>query len=41
LAILLGRAINRRLDGRSFLRYVHVGLIATSLALLAQALWAA
>jgi hypothetical protein len=41
LAILLGRAINRRLDGRAFLRYVHVGLIATSLALLAQALWAA
>ena len=38
LAIVLGRAINRRLEGRSFLRYVHGGLIATSLALLAQAL---
>lgn len=38
LAIILGCAINRRLDGRSFLRYVHGGLIATSLALLAQAL---
>lgn len=38
LAIVLGRAINRRLNGRSFLRYVHGGLIATSLALLAQAL---
>jgi uncharacterized membrane protein YfcA len=27
IAILLGRAINRRLRGRAFLDYIHVGLI--------------
>jgi uncharacterized membrane protein YfcA len=37
LAILLGRAINRRLRGRSFLVYVHVGLIVVGAALLLQA----
>jgi hypothetical protein len=38
VGIVAGRMINRRLQGRSFLRWVHGGLIVTSLALLAQAL---
>ena len=38
VAILLGREINRRLHGRSFIRYVHVGLIAIGAILLVQAL---
>jgi hypothetical protein len=37
-AVFLGRAINRRLDGRRFLRYVHLGLIVNGIVLLAQAL---
>ena len=37
-AILLGRAINRRLAGRSFLRYVHAGLLVIGAVLLAQSL---
>ena len=35
-AILLGRAVNRRLSGPAFLRYVHVGLIAVGGILLYQ-----
>jgi uncharacterized membrane protein YfcA len=38
-AIFLGRAINRRLRGQAFLRYVHVGLIVVGTVLLAQSLW--
>jgi uncharacterized membrane protein YfcA len=38
VAIFLGRAINRRLAGRSFLRYVHLGLIGVGTVLLVQAL---
>ncbi|HEY7427894.1 MAG TPA: sulfite exporter TauE/SafE family protein [Gemmataceae bacterium] len=37
-AVFLGRAVNRRLDGRRFLRYVHIGLIVIGVVLLAQAL---
>jgi uncharacterized membrane protein YfcA len=37
-AIFLGRAVNQRLDGRRFLRYVHSGLLAVGTALLIQAL---
>jgi uncharacterized membrane protein YfcA len=37
-AIFLGRAVNRRLNARSFLVYVHAGLIAIGVVLLAQAL---
>jgi len=39
-ATILGRVLNRRLEGRSFLRYLYGGLVATGLALLAQAIWA-
>jgi hypothetical protein len=28
VAILLGRAVNQRMDGPRFLRYIHGGLIA-------------
>ena len=35
-AILLGRAINRRMKGPSFLRYVHVGLLLVGAVLLIQ-----
>jgi uncharacterized membrane protein YfcA len=38
-AIVLGRVVNRRLAGRSFLRSVHVALIAIGTALLAQSVW--
>jgi len=38
VAIVLGREINRRLQGRSFIRFVHVGLIAIGATLLAQAM---
>ncbi|MGB7556592.1 MAG: sulfite exporter TauE/SafE family protein [Candidatus Korobacteraceae bacterium] len=37
-AVLLGRAINRRLHGRSFLMYVHVGLVVIGAVLLVQAM---
>jgi uncharacterized membrane protein YfcA len=36
-ATLLGRALNRRIDGRRFLLYVHLGLIAIGAVLLLQA----
>jgi uncharacterized membrane protein YfcA len=35
-AIFLGRAVNRRMNGHSFLVYVHLVLIAAGLALLVQ-----
>ena len=38
-AIFLGRAINQRLKGRSFVVYVHVGLILIGVALLLQTVW--
>jgi uncharacterized membrane protein YfcA len=37
-AIFLGRAINQRLSGRSFLRYVHVGLLVVGAVLLIQSM---
>jgi uncharacterized protein len=36
-AILIGRVLNHRLRGDRFLRYVHVGLVLTGVALLGQA----
>jgi uncharacterized membrane protein YfcA len=36
-AIVLGRAINRRMNGDRFLRVVYAGLLLTGVALLAQA----
>ena len=41
VGVVAGRAINRRLDGPSFARWVHGGLIVTAVALLAQAVAAA
>ncbi len=38
VAIFLGRAINQRMVGRSFLRYVHIGLILIGTVLLIQAM---
>jgi hypothetical protein len=38
VAIVVGRAINRRMKGREFLGLVHVGLIAIGSILLLQAL---
>jgi len=35
-AIFAGRAVNRRLAGRSFLRYVHAALIVVGVTLLIQ-----
>ncbi|HEV2646021.1 MAG TPA: sulfite exporter TauE/SafE family protein [Acidobacteriaceae bacterium] len=37
-AIFLGRSINRRLHGETFLKYVHAGLVLIGLALTVQAL---
>lgn len=37
VAIFVGRAINRRLHGRGFVRYVHAGLIVIGVGLLIQA----
>ncbi|MEO8098226.1 MAG: sulfite exporter TauE/SafE family protein [Acidobacteriota bacterium] len=37
IAILLGHGINRRLDARRFLTYVHAGLIVIGVVLLTQA----
>jgi uncharacterized membrane protein YfcA len=37
-AILIGRVVNRRIAARSFLVYVHAGLIAIGTVLLAQAI---
>lgn len=36
LATLLGRAVNRRIDGGRFLRLVYLGLLITGLALVVQ-----
>ncbi|MDE3152842.1 MAG: sulfite exporter TauE/SafE family protein [Gemmatimonadota bacterium] len=38
VAVVAGRAINRRLTGGHFLRYVHVGLVIAGSVLLAQVL---
>lgn len=38
LGIFLGRIVNRRMDARRFVLYVHAGLIAIGLVLLGQAL---
>jgi hypothetical protein len=38
LGIFLGRIVNRRMDARQFVLYVHAGLIAIGLILLLQAL---
>lgn len=38
IGIFLGRLVNRRMDARRFVLYVHAGLIAIGLLLLAQAL---
>lgn len=38
LAIVLGRAINQRMSGPSFFRFVYVGLIAVGVVLVAQAI---
>jgi uncharacterized membrane protein YfcA len=35
-SIVLGRVVNRRLAGRGFIRYVHVGLILVGITLLVQ-----
>jgi uncharacterized membrane protein YfcA len=40
VAIMLGRAVNRRLSGRGFLLYVHLGLVVVGAVLLVQTLWA-
>jgi hypothetical protein len=37
VAIVLGRAINRRLEGRSFYRYVYLGLLIVGTTLMVQA----
>jgi uncharacterized protein len=38
-AIFLGRVVNRRLSGRQFAFYVHLGLIGIGVVLLMQAVW--
>jgi uncharacterized membrane protein YfcA len=38
VAIVMGRAINRRMRGDAFLRYVYVGLLVTGTVLLVQAI---
>jgi uncharacterized membrane protein YfcA len=38
-AVLLGRAINQRLKGPRFIRYVHIGLIGIATMLLIQSMW--
>jgi uncharacterized membrane protein YfcA len=38
-AVLLGRALNRRMRGAAFVRYVHVGLIVVGAVLLIQSVW--
>jgi len=37
-AIVLGRAVNRRLDARHFLTYIHAGLLVVGAGLIAQSL---
>ncbi len=39
VATVLGRVLNRRLDGRRFLLYVHVGLVVIGVVLLIQSVW--
>src|SRR5262249_54267383 len=39
VAIFLGREVNRRLKGRAFVVYIHVGLLAIGATLLAQSVW--
>jgi uncharacterized membrane protein YfcA len=39
VAIFLGRLINRRLKGRSFILYVHAGLLLIGAVLLLQTMW--
>ena len=38
-AIALGRVLNRYMDGRRFLLYIHVGLIVIGAILLIQSVW--
>jgi uncharacterized membrane protein YfcA len=38
-ALFLGRLVNQRLKGRSFLLYVHLGLLVIGTALLIQSMW--
>jgi uncharacterized protein len=38
-AIFAGNWLNRRMKGRRFLLYVHIGLILVGVSLLAQAVW--
>ena len=38
-AVYLGRLLNRRMDGRRFFLYVHVGLIVIGAILLIQSVW--
>jgi hypothetical protein len=38
VAIFLGRAVNQRMNGPSFLRYVHIGLIVVGAILLFQSI---
>ncbi|MEO6982246.1 MAG: sulfite exporter TauE/SafE family protein [Edaphobacter sp.] len=37
-AIFLGRAVNRRLRGDAFIKYIHAGLVCTGVILLIQAI---
>jgi uncharacterized membrane protein YfcA len=37
-SMVLGRAVNRRLTGRSFIRYIHIALILIGITLLIQAM---
>lgn len=37
VAIVLGRVVNRRMNGDRFLRYIHVALVATGVVLLMRA----
>jgi uncharacterized membrane protein YfcA len=39
VATTLGRILNRRMDGRRFLLYVHIGLVVIGGLLLLQAVW--
>ena len=38
-AVFLARVVNQRLQGRPFIVYVHIGLIAVGTALLIQSMW--
>ncbi len=38
VAIFLGRVVNRRMNGPSFIRYVHIGLVVIGVVLLIQSL---